>query len=259
MIHPSSVISKDAEIDEGVYIGPFCVINGRSRIGKGTKLHSHVTIGGGSAEVVMGEDNEVYPGAVLGGPPQDITFKGEDTKLIIGNGNQFRESVTISLGTIKGGGETRLGDRNMLMAYTHFGHDCVVGHDNIIANNTQFAGHVVLGSRVYVGGVCAFNQFVRVGDCAFIAGYSGINRDILPYTIAQGNYAVSRSTNKIGLKRAGFSNDEIENLHSAIRILIKGSATIREGLSRIEEECEKTESLNYLLDFVRTSERGIAK
>ena len=258
-IHPTSVISKEAEIDEGVEIGPFCVVTGRVRIGKGTILHSHVSIGGRHASVEIGERNEFYHGTSLGSPPQDITYQGEDTQLIIGNDNQFREAVTVSTGTKKGGGVTRLGNKNLLMAYTHFGHDCVVGDENIIANSTQFAGHVELGNRVYVGGVCAFNQFVRVGDCAFIGGYSAINKDILPYSIAQGNYAVCRATNKVGLKRAGFSPIEIESIHNAIRILIKGSATIKEGLQRIKEECSPSPYLDYFVSFVESSERGVAK
>lgn len=258
-IHPSSVISKEAEIHPEVHIGPFCVVEGKVRIGKGTRLDSHVRIGGEHGIVEIGEDNHFFAGSVIGGYPQDRSYKGEDTKLIIGDGNQFRECVTFSLGTAKGHEQSVVGSQNLFMAYVHFGHDCVVGDHNFIANSSQFAGHVEIGSRCTIGGVCAFNQFVRVGDFTFIAGYSAVNKDILPYTISQGNYAVMRATNKVGIERGGVPVAEVENIHRAVRFLIRGSSTVAEGIQRIKDECKITKETQYLIDFAESSKRGLAK
>lgn len=259
MIHPTSVISKEAEIHPEAYIGPFCLIEGKVRIGKGTRLDSHVTIGGEHGIVEIGEDNHFFAGSVIGGYPQDRGYKNEDTKLIIGSGNQFRECVTASLGTIKGHGQTVIGSNNLFMAYVHFGHDCIVGDNNFIANSSQFAGHCEIGSRITIGGVCAFNQFTRVGDYAFIGGYSSVHKDILPFTISQGNYAVMRATNKVGLERGGLPSAEVENVHKAVRFLIRGSSTVAEGIQRIKEECQMTKEIEYMIKFAESSKRGLAK
>lgn len=259
MIHPTSVISKGVEIHPEAHIGPFCVIEGNVKIGKGTRLDSHVRIGSEYGIVEIGENNHFFAGSVIGGYPQDRSYKNDDTKVIIGNDNQFRECVTVSLGTKKGHGQTVIGSQNLFMAYVHFGHDCVVGDSNFIANTCQFAGHVEVGSKTTIGGVCAFNQFVRIGNSAFIGGYSSVNKDILPFTISQGNYAVMRATNKIGLERGGMPIDEVENIHRAVRFLIRGSSTVAEGIQRIKEECRSSENIQYLIEFAENSKRGIAK
>lgn len=259
MIHPTSVVAKEAEIHPEAHIGPFCFIEGRVRIGKGTKLDSHVKIGGQYGLVEIGENNHFFAGSVIGGYPQDRGYKDDNTKLVIGDGNQFRECTTVSLGTVKGKGETKIGSRNLFMAYVHFGHDCTVGDDNFIANSCQFAGHVDIGSRVTIGGVCAFNQFVKIGSFTFIGGYSSINKDILPYTISQGNYAVMRATNKVGLERGGLPQVEVDNIHKAVRFLIRGSSTVAEGIQRIREECRPSKEIDYLIEFAESSKRGLAK
>lgn len=258
-IHPTSVVSKEAEVHPEAKIGPFCLIEGKVRIGKGTKLDSHVRIGSEHGIIEIGENNHFFAGSVIGGYPQDRSYKGEDTKVIIGNENQFRECVTISLGTMKGHAQTVIGSNNLFMAYVHFGHDCIVGDSNFIANSCQFAGHVEIGSKITVGGMCAFNQFVRVGDSCFIGGYSSVNKDVLPYTISAGNHAVMRATNKVGLERGGMSNDDVENIHKAVRFLIRGSSTIAEGIQRVKDECRQTEQIKYLIDFAEKSKRGLGK
>lgn len=257
-VHPTSVISPEAEIDSDVVIGPFCYIRGNVRIGSGTFIESHVSIGAETGRVEIGKNNRIHAGVILGGPPQDKKFRNEKSFLIIGDGNQLRESVTMSLGTGEGG-RTTLGNNNLIMAYCHFGHDCHVGSENVVANSSQFAGHVEIGDRVNVGGMCAFNQFVRIGSYSFLAGYSAVNKDILPYSIAQGNYAVVRATNKIGLERSGLPPKAIEAIHKAIRIITKGSSTIAEGLARIQEECQDSAELRVLVDFIKSSKRGLAK
>lgn len=257
-IHPSSVISGDVEIEEGAEIGPYCLIQGKVRIGKGTYVEGHVTLGSRYGVLEIGENNHFAPGAVIGGPPQDISYKAEPTRLKIGSNNKFREFSTVNIATSKGDKETTIGDNNYFMAYTHVGHDCKIGNNVVIANDSHLGGHTIIEDGVVIGGLSAFNQFTKVGRGAFIAGSSIVNKDILPFSRAQGNYAVCRATNKIGLSRKGFSKEEVTNIHKAIRILLVGSSTIEEGIERIMKECQTSANLEYLLDFVRTSKRGIA-
>lgn len=257
-VHPSSVLSPDVELGPDVEIGPYCLIQGKVKIGRGTIVEGHATVGSRYGIMEIGENNHIFSGAVIGGPPQDITYKSEPTQLIIGNNNTFREFSTVNLATNKGDGKTELGNNCYMMAYTHVGHDCKIGNNVVIANDTHIAGHCVIEDNVTIGGVCAFNQFTRVGKNAFIAGSSVINKDILPFSRAQGNYALVRATNKVGLSRKGFSREEVSNVHKAIRIIIMGSGTLDEAYDRISKECMPSENISYLLQFVKQSKRGIA-
>jgi UDP-N-acetylglucosamine acyltransferase len=257
-IHPSSVVSKEAEIGRDVVIGPFCVITGRVKIGDRTRLDSHVSIGNPFGSVTIGTDNVFCAGAAVGGPPQDLSYKGEPTQLVIGDRNTIREFATLNCGTPKGGGITKVGSDCLIMAYAHVAHDCSIGNHVVIANSTQLAGHVIFEDHVKVGGMCGFNQFSRVGKYAFIAGDATVNKDIPPFTISQGNYAVVRACNSIGLDRAGFAKDDIEAVSRAIRIITKGGGTIEESLARIKEECAQTPSVQEFIEFVLKSKRGIA-
>ncbi|MDZ4677871.1 MAG: acyl-ACP--UDP-N-acetylglucosamine O-acyltransferase [Oligoflexia bacterium] len=255
MIHSTSVISPKAEIGQNVTIGPFCFIHDNVTIGDGCILDSHVVVGSVAGEVIIGKNNKLFGFGLIGGPPQDLKYKGEKTRVIIGDNNTIRECVTISIGT--GQGDTIIGSGNLFMAYCHVGHDDTIGNNNVLANQVQLAGHVIIEDKVTVGALSAVNQFVRIGRNSFLAGASMVNKDILPYGIAQGNYATIRATNKIGLERAGFSENAVTNINRAIRILTKGSATIDEALSRIADECEKIPEIEYLVDFVKKSERGL--
>lgn len=259
MIHPTAIIGKGVELASDVHIGPYTVIEGNVRIGKGTRIKSHAVIGSEFGRVEIGENNQIYSGAIVGGPPQDLKYKSEPTQLKMGDGNVIREFVTLNIGTMTGGGITQIGSGNLLMAYVHVAHDCHIGSNVVIANTTNFAGHVTVEDNVRIGGVCSFNQFVRVGQYAYIAGESAVNKDILPYSIAQGSYAVTRATNKIGLERAGFSADDIENIHRAIRLLIMGNRTVDEAIEQIQKECGNSERIQGFVKFVRDSERGIAR
>jgi UDP-N-acetylglucosamine acyltransferase len=259
MIHPTAIISKGAELDSDVSVGPYCVIEGDVQIGKGTKISSHVVIGSEYGKVRIGEKNQIYSGAVIGGPPQDLKYNHEPTRLEIGHNNVIREFVTLNIGTHGGGGQTTIGSNNLLMAYVHVAHDCHLGSHIVIANTTNLAGHVNIDDHVRIGGVCSFNQFVRVGRYAYIAGTSAVNKDILPFSIAQGSYAAARATNKIGLERSGFSVEDVENIHRAIRAIIMGNRTIDEALELIQTDCATTDHVRYFVDFVKTSERGIAR
>lgn len=259
MIHPTAVIAKTVELDKDVEIGPFAVIEGAVQIGRGTQIKSHAVIGSTYGRVKIGEGNKIFSGAVVGGPPQDLKYKSEPTELRIGDNNTIREFATLNLGTPGGGGVTTIGSGNLLMAYVHVAHDCHLGSNIVIANTTNFAGHVTVEDNVRIGGVCSFNQFVRVGRHAYIAGESAVNKDILPFSMAQGNHAVSRATNKIGLERSGFTPTEIENIHRAIRTVLMGNRTIEEALETIRNDCEDSEHIRHFTEFIRSSERGIAR
>lgn len=257
-IHSSAVISPDAKIGSNVYIGPFCVIQGQVTIGDGCRLDSHVIVGNQHGIVEIGKDNKFSAGAAVGGPPQDLSYKGEPTKLVLGDRNVIREFVTLNCATAKGAGVTRIGSDCLIMAYSHVAHDCHLGNNIVIANSVQLAGHVTLEDHVKTGGMCGFNQFVRVGKYAFVAGDSAVNKDILPFTISSGKYAVMRATNSIGLDRAGFTKEDIESINRAIRIVTKGGGTIEASLARIQSECTMSPSIQYFIDFMKSSSRGLA-
>lgn len=257
-IHPSSVISKEVILEDDVEIGPYCNIQGKVKIGQGTFIEGHVSIGSRYGIVEIGKNNHISPGAVLGGPPQDISYKSEPTKLIIGDNNVIREFTTLNLATSKGDGATKIGSNCYFMAYSHVGHDCHIGSQVIVANNTHFGGHCEVEDNVTIGGMSAFNQFSKVGQYSFVAGSSIVNKDILPYSRAQGNYALVRATNKVGLLRKGFSKEEVSNIHKAIRIVVMGEGTIDEAIARIQSECKASENIDYFLHFIRSSKRGIA-
>jgi UDP-N-acetylglucosamine acyltransferase len=258
MIHPSSIISPKAKIGQNVNIGPFCRIHDNVTIGDNCMLDSHVIIGSEAAEVIIGQNNKFYGFSLIGGPPQDLKYKGEKTRLVLGDNNTVRECVTISVGTTTGHGVTSIGSGNLLMAYCHIGHDDTIGDNNVLANSCQLAGHVYIESKVTLGAGSMINQFVRIGKYAFVAGASMINKDIIPYCMGQGNYATIRATNKIGLERSGHSENTVTNINRAIRILTKGSGTVQEALARIADECEKMPEIEYLVEFIKKSERGIA-
>lgn len=257
-VHPTTVINGDVKLEEGVEIGPYCLIQGQVTIKRGTFVEGHVTLGSRYGVLEIGENNHFAPGAVIGGPPQDITYKSESTRLKIGNNNTFREFSTVNIATSKGDKETTIGDNNYFMAYTHIGHDCKVGNNVVIANDTHLGGHTVIEDNVVIGGVCAFNQFTRVGKNAFIAGSSVVIKDILPFSRARGNQAVVAATNKVGLLRKGFSKDEVANIHKAIRIITLGSDTVEEGIARIQSECQMSPNIEHLIHFIRSSKRGVA-
>ena len=254
-VHPSSLVGPDVKMGKNVKIGPFCLISGDVTIGDNTELISHVVLGDPQTKVVVGKNNRFSSGAVIGGPPQDLTYKGEKTELIMGDHNNIREYVTINVGTPKGGGVTRIGSHNLLMAYVHVAHDCQFGSHIVMANSCQLAGHVEIHDHAKISGVCLFNQFVVLGKYCYITGDSAVNKDVPPFCIAQGKYAVVRAANEIGMDRAGFSKEEIENVRRAVRILTKSKLTLEGSLQRIAEECEKVPALNDFLDFIRSPDR----
>ena len=259
-IHPSAVIGPEVELGKNVSVGPFTLIMGDVKIGDDTRIGSQVCIGSEYGRVRIGKGNQIMPGAMVGGAPQDLSFKGEKTELIIGDNNVIREYVTLNVGTVKGGGTTRVGNNCLLMAYTHVAHDCILGNNVVIANTVQLAGHVEIGNYCRIGGMTGIVQFCRLGDFSYIAGDSAINKDILPYTIAQGKWAAPRATNKIGLERAGFSKEDINSIHRAIRTILKGEGSLEDAVEKIKADASiSAKAIAPLLAFIESSKAGIAR
>lgn len=258
-VHPSAIISDRAEVDPGAEIGPFCVVEGHAKIGAGTVVESNARIGNPHGRVEIGRDNLIQHGAVLGGPPQDIGYTDGETSLTIGDRNRIGEYVSINTGTEKGGGVTRVGSDNFIMAYSHFGHDCQVADHVIVTNGSQVAGHVVIEHHAMLAGLVGVTQFVRIGAYAFLTAGSFANKDIVPYTIAQGHWAAPKAVNKVGLKRAGIGASERRDIGKAVRLLMDNALTVEEVLSLIEEQCAASEAVAHFRDFVSSSERGVAR
>jgi UDP-N-acetylglucosamine acyltransferase len=254
-IHPTSVISKDAELGEGVVVGPFCVVEGNARIGARTELRSHVVIG---PHTEIGEDNLIFPHATLGMQPQDLKFKGEPTRLVVGSRNHFREGATMHRGTVGGGGLTTIGDDNFFMTGTHVAHDCHVGDRNIFANCATLAGHVDVGTGCNIGAFSAVHQFCRVGDHAFMGGFTVATMDVLPFMKTVGaRDTKSYGVNSIGLQRKGFAPEVVEALKKAHRLLFHADLLREEAMAKVEAAYGAIPEIAYLLNFIRVSKRGI--
>ena len=259
-IHPSAIISSKAKIGHNVSIGPYTVIEGDVSIGDHSSLSHHVIVGCPQAKIKIGKGNKIFPFAVIGSPSLDLTEKGDEAYLHIGDENIFREYFSVNLGSPeKSKGLTEIGSHNLFMAYVHISHDCRVGSNVVIANASQFAGHVIIEDHVKVSGICGVTQFVRLGKYSYIGGDSTANKDVLPYSIAQGKFATMRATNKIGLERAHFSDKDIQNIHRAIRIFIKGNLPFEEAVEKVLKECKPSEYINDILKFARSSEKGLAR
>lgn len=254
-VHPSSVISPDAVLGEGVVIGPFCVVEGNSRIGARTRLRSHVAIG---PHTEIGEDNDIHPHATLGMGPQDLSYKGAPTRLVIGDRNVIRECCTFHRGTEHGTGVTSVGNDGLFQVGSHVAHDCRVGNRAIFGNNGTLAGHVVVGDGCSISAFSAVHQFCRVGDHAFMGGFTVATMDVLPYMKTAGaRDTKSYGVNTIGLRRKGFSEESIKALMHAHRVLFHMGLHRDEALARLEQECGAVPEVAYLLAFIRESKRGI--
>ena len=254
-IHPSSVVSPEAVLADGVVVGPFCVIEGNAKIGARTLLRSHVVIG---PHTELGEDNDIYPHATLGMGPQDLKFKGAPTRLVIGNRNVIREGCTMHRGTEGGGGLTTLGDDNFIMTGSHVAHDCHVGNGNIFANCATLAGHVEVGNGCNIGAFSAIHQFCRVGDHAFMGGFTVATQDVLPFMKTVGaRDTKSYGMNTIGLRRKGFPEETVEALVKAHRILFHKGLLLKEALEQAAQEVGHVAEVAYLLGYIRDAKRGI--
>ena len=256
MIHPTAIIHPGAEIADDVSIGPFCVIGANVKIGPGTTVAAHVVIEGWTE---IGRDNQIYQFSSIGAAPQDLKYAGEETHLKIGDRNRIREFTTLNRGTAEGGGVTAVGNDNLLMAYAHVAHDCIVHDHAILANAATLAGHVEVESSAILGGLAAVHQFCRIGCHTMISGGAMVAQDVPPYTVAQGDRAKTIGLNLIGMKRRGFSEETISGIKKAYRMVFRSGMRLEEALDAIVDEIESTPELDHFVNFIRESQRGIAR
>lgn len=254
-IHPTAIISPDAEFADGVEIGPYCTVGKNVRLGRDVKIISHVAI----EETEIGKGCTVYPFSSVGLPPQDVKYNGEKTKAVIGSNNIIREYITIHRASVGGDGVTRIGDNNFLMAYVHIAHDCRIGSNIVMANATTLAGHVVVEDYAFIGGLVAVHQFTRIGAYSMIGGFSAIPQDIPPYTTAAGERAKLYGLNTIGLKRQKFSESSIRDLKKAYKILFRSKLTLNEAITKLKNEMDQSEEIRNLLHFIEQNKRGICR
>ncbi len=255
-IHATAIVSESASIADDVSIGAYSIIGDDVVVGAGTRIDSHVVING---PTVIGDDNHIYQFTSVGDDPQDKKYADEPTTLTIGNRNTIREFCTISRGTVQGDGETTMGDDNWIMAYVHIAHDCHIGSNTIFANNATLAGHVHIGDWVILAGFSGAHQFCRVGAHAFLGMYSGVSRDVPPYTMVFGTPGVPRGINSEGLKRRDFSTEQIRNIKEAYRIVYRKGLKLDEAIVQLEQRLADQPELAILLDSLRSTERGIIR
>lgn len=256
MIHKTAIIDAKAELDSGVEIGPYCIIGPQVKIAKNTKLAPHVVIDGWTK---IGEGCRIFQFASLGAIPQDLKYKGEESWVILGNNNTIREFVTIHRGTAQSGGKTIMGDNNLLMAYSHVAHDCKIGNQVILANAATLAGHIEIEDYAIVGGLVGIHQFLRLGRHCIIGGGSGVNQDIPPYMMANGQRAKLYGVNNIGLKRHNFSPEAVSNLKKAYHIIFRSGLTVKKALDQVQTEIKNSPEVDHLISFIKSSERGITR
>ena len=251
MIHKTAIIDPNAKISKNVKIGPYSVIGPNVEIGEGTIIHSHVNISGITK---IGSNNNIYPFASIGNDPQDLKFKGEETKLEIGDGNKIREYVTINPGTQGGGGLTKVGNNCLFMVSAHIAHDCLVGNNVILANNVPLGGHAHVDDNAIIGGNSAVQQFTRVGKSAMIGGMCGVVRDVIPYGIAHGNRSVLQGLNLIGLRRNNIPNKEIMILGDAYKEIFKNE-NLTENLNNLYNEFKNNELVKEVIEFIEKDKK----
>ncbi len=256
IIHPSAIVEKGAELDEGVRVGPLAFIGPEVRVGADTIIHSHAVLDG---KTTMGRNNRVFNGAVLGTYPQDLKYDGEDTELVIGEENTFREFCTVHKGTVNGGGTTNIGDGNLFMAYCHVAHDCEVESGNVFANATNLGGHVLIGNFSVLGAMSGIHQFCRVGDMTMVAAGSKVVQDAPPYSIVQGDRARLKGLNVVGLKRRGISPESINTLKRVFRLIFRSGMVLETAIRAVADTVEPTEEVSRLVSFVQSSKRGIIR
>jgi len=254
-IHPTAIIHSGAQLGADCEIGPYCVIGEHVVLGAGCKLHSHVVIDGHTR---IGKENQIYPFASIGHQTQDLKWKGGITRTEIGDNNTIREYVSIHSAT-SDGDATVIGSRNNFLAYCHIAHDCRLGDDIIMSNVGTLAGHVTVGDRAVIGGLVAIHQFCRIGKFSMTGGCSKVVQDIPPYMIGDGNPAETRTINKVGMERHGISEEAQAAMKTAYRILFREKLNIPNAVTRIESELPPLPEIKHLVEFVKTSERGISK
>ena len=255
-IHKTALVDAKAELDASVEVGPYSIVGPGVKIGRGSKLHSHVVIQGRTS---IGEGNTFFPFASVGSIPQDLKYKGEPSELIMGDHNTIREYVSLNPGTVGGGMATRVGDHNLLMMYCHIAHDCLLGNWNIIANGATLGGHVVIENYVIVGGLAGIHQFVKIGTGAILGAGSMVSKDVPPFCNATGDRASLHGLNVEGLRRRGFDKGKIDALRKAYRIIFQSKLRTKDALARLREEIPQSPEVEELARFVANSRRGICR
>ena len=255
-IHPTAIVDPAAELHETVEIGPYAVVGPHVKLGEGTWVGPHAVIEG---HTTIGRFNRIFQFASVGAVPQDLKYKGQPTELQIGDGNLIREFTTLNLGTVEGGGVTRIGNRNLFMAYVHVGHDTQIGNGCIFANCATLGGHVVVEDHVHFGGLSAAHQFTRFGAHAFVSGGGLCNMDVPPFTMVTGAPASLVGLNTIGLQRSGFSDEQIRNVKRAFRILFREGLVLKEAVAQVRSEIAGDAHVDHMLRFVESSERGVTR
>jgi len=255
MVHPTAIVHPGARVGAGCEIGPYCIIGEHVTLGDKCKLYSHVVIGGHTR---LGRENQIFPFASIGLQTQDLKWQGGITRLEIGDHNTFRECVTINSAT--GEGEvTRVGSHNHILAYSHVAHNCLLGDHIIMSNVATLAGHVTVGDYAVIGGLAAIHQFCRIGKVSMIGGCSKVVQDVPPFMMADGNPAETRTINKIGMERNGVSEKAQTAMRQAYKILFREGLTLRNAADQVEKKLPKLKEIRHLVEFVRSSERGISK
>jgi UDP-N-acetylglucosamine acyltransferase len=255
-VHETAIVAASAILGENVEIGPYSIIGDHVEIGDGTQIGSHVVVNGPTR---IGKDNRIYQFASIGDDPQDKKYAGEPTRLEIGDRNTIREYCTISRGTVQDEGVTRLGDDNWIMAYVHIAHDCRIGSYIVFANNATLAGHVHVGDWAILAGFSGAHQFCRIGAHSFLGMYSGVARDVPAYTMMAGQPAEPRGINGEGLKRRGFTPEQIRNIKNAYRIVYRKGLKLSAAIEQVESLAETRPELRLFLESLRESERGLAR
>jgi UDP-N-acetylglucosamine acyltransferase len=256
-VHPTAIVEEGAIIGDGCRIGPYCIVGAEVVLGAGTQLHSHVVLAGRSR---LGAECVVFPFAVLGHAPQDLKYSGEKSDLVVGTRCRVREHVTMHPGTRGGGMITEVGDDCLIMAGTHVAHDCRIGNNVILVNNATLGGHVQVGDYAIVGAMSAVHQFVRVGTHAMVGGMSGVDSDVIPYGSVMGERAQLCGLNLVGLKRRGFTRDQIHELQKAYRLLFGQEGTFQERLDDVDESFRGNAPVAELVGFVRAdSSRALSQ
>ena len=255
-IHPTAIISPDATLADGVDVGPYSIIGPDVHIGKNTKIGPHVVI---ETHTDIGEENRIAPFSSIGGAPQDLKYRGEPTRVVIGNHNIIREYVTINRATIHDIGVTIIGDHNLLMAYCHVAHNCKLGDHVVMANAANLAGHIHVEDYAIIGGLTGIHQFTRIGAHCIIGGASAVVKDIPPFGMATGNFAKLFGLNRIGQTRRGYADETIAALKEAYRIVFRSSLLLTAAIRKVEQEVEDLPEVRQFLDFIRKSEKGICR
>jgi UDP-N-acetylglucosamine acyltransferase len=256
-IHATAIIDPRAKGASSCKIGPYCVVGSDVELGEGCHLISHVSIEGPTK---IGADNRFFPFCAIGMAPQDVSYKGEPTRLEIGDHNEIRECVTINRGTVKGGGVTKVGSHVLIMAYTHIGHDTAVGDHSMLVNGATIAGHVTIEEWAVVGALCAVHQFTRIGAHAYIGGGTVITQDVLPFSVSSAARDVQAyGVNKVGLERRGFSKERVRKIYRAYKILRGSKLNTSQALERLKAEADRGDDVDALIRFIEASERGVIK